>query len=312
MEILITPQEACDLWPGLQKENPGVQVLLTGAEVHDSKKLSDLLAKVDAAILGVERVDAEVLKDARRLKVISRFGVGFDAISISALKERGIRLTNTPGAMSLGVARHTLALVLAITSRLKDHWIHLGKNEWLRLENAPFGETTLGIVGMGHVGMEVARMALSLGFNVVAFSRSDFLMGGVARASSLESLIDESNLISLHLPLIPETRHLISGKILERMNHKSLINVSRGALVDETQILESLESGRLEYYGADVFEVEPLDGISAKLVRHPRVIATPHVAARDKTTNTMILKQALNNAIQALQGNDKEVKSYVL
>lgn len=312
MEILITPQEACQLWPRLEKEWPEVRVRLAHGEIHDSRKLGDLLAKVDAVILGIEKIDREVLKDARSLKIISRFGVGCDTIDPAALQERGIRLTNTPGAMALGVARHTLSLLLAMTANLKEHWKNLENNQWLRLDNAPFGEITLGVVGMGAIGKEVAKMALALGFTVLGWNRSDFLLGGVAKAASLEQLIDAADVVSLHLPLTPETHHLFQGKILDRLKGKSLINVSRGGLVDEADLLQRLENGELKHYAADVFEQEPLKEVSLQLARHPRVIATPHVAAKDQATAFVMLKQAMRNAVCALQGNHQEVKAYVV
>jgi D-3-phosphoglycerate dehydrogenase len=285
---------------------------LTYGQVQDPRKLADLLVRVDAAVLGVERVDAAVLDAAARLKIISRFGVGFDAIDLEALKRKGIRLAITRGCMGAAVARQTLAFLLSITFNLLDHNRRLKQGRWERFPNRSCSEMTLGVVGMGEVGGEVACLARALGYTVVAYSRSRSNVEGVSFAGSPRELILNSDVVSLHLRLTAETREMVSGEVLNWLTGKSLINTARGGLVSEIQVLEALNAGRLCYYATDVFESEPIQGISQELARHERVICTPHVAAMDPATAGRMLRRALENATNCLGGLHGEVNSYVL
>ena len=313
MRILITPAEACHVWDRVKAELGGdFDPILTHGQVDDPERLSDLLGGADAAILGLERVADSVLGPSPRVRIISRFGVGYDAIDLEALKKRGIRLTNTPGCMTHAVARQTIAFLLAITFNLIEHNRRLKRGEWVRTPNGSCSETTLGIVGMGAVGREVAHLARVLGFNVAAFSRSHALCEGVLASESLKELIQWSDVVSLHVALTPETHEMISGEVIDWLSGKSLINTARGGLVAERQILEALTEGHLRYYATDVFAVEPVAGISRELVLHERVICTPHVGAMDRATARLMLRQAVSNAVNCLAGCDDGVNAYVL
>ncbi|MFQ5804155.1 MAG: NAD(P)-dependent oxidoreductase [Candidatus Methylomirabilales bacterium] len=313
MKILVTPAEACRAWDHVRLEL-GLEFapILTHGQVEDPQQLAHLLSGVDAAILGLERVDASVLRSSSHLKVISRFGVGFDAIDLDELKGRGIRLTNTPGCMAYAVARQTIAFLLAITFNLFDHNRRLKEGSWVRMPNGSCSETTLGIVGMGAVGREVAELARPLGYRVASFGRSRSSYEGVDRSESLKDLIHQSDVVSLHVPLALETHELISGAVVGWLSGKSLINTSRGGLVSEEQILNALNEGLLRYYATDVFSVEPIRDVSKELARHERVICTPHVGAQDPVTARWMLRQAVSNAVNCLTGLHEVVNAYVL
>ena len=311
--VLITPAEACDAWDELKEElGSSEEVVLTHGQVDDVARFAGLLAQADGAILGLERVDDQVLGSSTPLKVISRFGVGYDAIDLGALRERSIRLTNTPGCQPPAVARQTVAFLLAITFNLAENSRRLKLGEWVRVPNGSCEDTTLGIVGIGTVGREVASLALALGYRVVAYNRSPFSGNQVEVASSLEDLIQRSDVVTIHVALNSETRGLISGEALRWLEGKSLINTARGGIVSEREVLKALNDGTLLYYATDVFEIEPIGGISSELARHERVICTPHVAAMDPATARAMLKQAINNIRYCLVGADEKVNAYVL
>ena len=313
MRLLITPPEACSLWEKVQNRvDSSIQTILTYGQIVNAQELGKLLMDVDAVILGIEKINDTVLNGAGSLKVISRFGVGCDAIDMEVLKKKRIRLTNTPGAMASGVARHTMAFILAICFHMKEHFENLQQGRWSRKPNHSCFGTRLGVVGMGSIGKEVAKLAFNFGFKVTGFNRSPFQAEGVERASSLKELIQKSDIISLHLPLTPETRGLVSKEVVEWLHGKYLINMSRGLVVEEEELLTSLNAGGLQCYATDVFTNEPIAGMSLALTRHPKVLATPHVAAMDPDTALKMLEQSLNNVLNCLKGEHQGVHAYVV
>ena len=313
MKILITPAEACVAWEDLAGEfASNVKIHLTHGQVDDSASLSKLLEENDGVILGLEPINGEVLGSSDTLKIVSRFGVGYDAVDLGALKERGIRLSNTPGCQYAAVARQTIAFLLAITFNLPEHGRRLKTGEWARSSNRSCEETVLGIAGMGGIGREVASLAVGLGFPVIGYNRSPFSIENVATAESIKDLVRRSDVVSIHLPLNSETRGLFSSEVLNWLEGKSLINTARGGIASEEDVLQALTRGTLQYYASDVFEVEPIGGISRELVEHPRVISTPHVAAMDPATARRMVRQAYNNIRHCLAGEHEMVNSYVL
>lgn len=246
------------------------------------------------------------------MKVISRFGLGYDAIDLEALRRKGIRLAISRGCMPYAVARQTVGFLLSITFNFIEHYLALNQGKWLRTANRSCSDTMLGILGMGAVGREVARIAGLLGYRVAAYSRSMATCEGLFIADSFKNLVQQSDIISLHVPLTPGTRELISGEVLGWLSGKSLINTARGGLVSERQILDALNAGLLRYYATDVFSVEPIGAISKELAAHERVICTPHVGAFDRVTARLMLRQAVSNAIHCLNGRHEAVNAYVL
>lgn len=313
LKFLITPVEACQAWDSLPSDwRQEIDPTLTFGAVKEKSQLTQLLGKVDAAVLGLERIDGEVLCDTKQLKIISRFGVGYDSIHLEALRGKGIRLTNTPGAMTPGVVRQTIAFLLAGCHRLTLHDRRIKNGEWSRLPNAAPSETTLGLVGLGRIGREVARIAQFLGFRVAAYNRSPFDFPGIVRHTTLQALVEASAVISLHLPLNEETSGMISARNLPWFKERGFINTSRGGLVVERDLLQSLDRGEPAWYATDVFAQEPPTGVSLDLARHERVLATPHVAAMDRETAATMLYRAVGNALHSLKGHHEKVETYVL
>lgn len=308
--ILVTPQEACRSLGCLpERLLDAIEITPTYGRLSNEKKLISLLKDKDAAVLDLEPIGPEVLKSCPYLKVISRFGEGCDSIDFKSAKKMGVRITKTRGASSLAVARHALTLILSLLHRITENDRNLKAGLWERKCNISENDIKLGIVGFGKIGQSLADLAQKLGFKILLYSRTH----GASRylfVDTLEELINLSDIISIHLPLTPETKHIISKDVIRKLSGKYLVNTARGGLVDEKALLESLENGGLLGYAADVFLNEPVKGVSKKLAGYPKVIASPHIAALDKITAVNMTKRAFENALNCLKNNHSEVISY--
>ena len=310
--ILITPKAAGEslsaLSPGLLKD---VEAVPTYGRLEDSKRLISLLKGKDAVVLDLESITSGILKSCPKLRIISRFGEGCDAIDLESAKRFGIRIARTRAVASKAVARHTMALILAMTHNITDNDRNLKKGLWLRRHNLPDANMTLGILGLGKIGMAVAEMASSIGFKILAYDTRK-IRSSHSFVSSLEELAMSSDIISLHLSLTSDTRNIISEEIIEKLNGKYLVNTARGGLVDERALLISLEKNKLSGYATDVFSREPVSGISGKLAKNPKTICSPHVATLDKITAVKMTEQAVKNILHCLNNEHDKVVSYVV
>ena len=236
-------------------------------------------------------ITAAIMDAAPRLRVIGRHGVGLDNIDLAAAAERRIAVVYTPGANDQAVAEHAIALLLALCRKLAaaDAAVRAGDWAWRNRElTRELAGTTLGVVGMGRIGFKVASVAHAIGMQIiyhdaVAVPAAEGQLG--ARRVPLATLLRTSDAVTLHAPLLPETRGLIGAAQLAIMQpHAVLINTARGELVDTTALLAALEAGHLAGAGLDVYDPEPPPPESP-LLRHPGVLLTPHAAAL--TTATM-------------------------
>ena len=257
---------------------PGWEVVLPGAGA-----LAAELAHADGLVVrSSTRVTDELLEQAPRLRVIGRAGVGVDNIDLDAATRRGILVMNTPGGNATSVAEHTLALLLALARLVPqlNAAIHAGRWEKSGALGVELRGKTLGLVGFGRVGSEVARRARALELRVLAYD--PYISEGVAEEAGVElvpldELVSRSDFISLHAALSPATENLINaGSIAKMKRGARLINTARGELVDEAALAEALRSGHLAGAALDVFAVEPPR--NSPLLGLPNVIATPHVA----------------------------------
>lgn len=223
-----------------------------------------------------DTVDAGLFEAAGpQLRVIAQHAVGFDNVDLEAATARGVVVTNTPDVLTAATAEFTLALLLALVRRVAegDRLVRAG-GPWSWEPTAMLGVglagKTLGLVGRGRIGRELARLAEAFGMRVVHTSRS----GGL----SLAELLAEADVVSLHVPLTHETRHLIDAAALARMRPDAvLVNTSRGPVVDESALADALEAGRIAGAALDVFEREP--EVEPRLLSLPNVVLTPHVAS---------------------------------
>ncbi|KAA9394297.1 hydroxyacid dehydrogenase [Kocuria coralli] len=237
------------------------------------------LTRADGAIVrAAAPVGAGELAAMPALKVIARTGVGYNLVDVDAAAARGIPVAITPGSNTNAVAEGVFAHLLHLTKRLGPLTRLVREGRWDERGEVVVGdleEATLGIVGYGRIGRRVHRIAEAFGMRVVAYDPVAEIPDGI-RAASLEGLLESSDAVTLHLPLLPETRGLIGEAELGRMRPSSiLLNLSRGGLLDEDAVLAALETGRLAGVGLDAFEPEP--PADHPLYHHPSVVLSPHL-----------------------------------
>ncbi len=224
-------------------------------------------------------VTGAVMAQVPTLKIVARHGVGVDDVDVAEATRRGILVTRAPGSNTRAVAEHTLALILALVKNLHGLSAQVAAGRW-RDAGTAGGDVAglrLGLLGYGEIGRAVAPLARAFGMQITAYTRRS-TPSGVARAATLPALLQNSDVLSLHLPMNAANRHLIGAAELAALPRGAyVINTSRGGLIDEAALLAALERGHIEGAGLDVFEQEP-PSAHDPLRRHPRVIVTPHVA----------------------------------
>jgi D-3-phosphoglycerate dehydrogenase len=288
-------------------------------------KVEEEIRDADALLVrSATKVTAQLLAEAKRLAVIGRAGVGVDNIDLDAATRKGVLVMNTPGGNAISVAEHTMTMLLAMAHPVAqaDASMKSGKWDKRKFTGSELRDKTLGLVGVGTIGTEVARLAQAHKMNVVAYD--PYVSSVVAseqniRLVPLEDILKISDFISLHCSLTPETRHLINARTLAAMKKGVRIaNCARGELVDEAALLAALDSGRVAAAGLDVFEAEP--PANPRLVQHPNVIATPHIAGSteeaQKVVGTRIAQQlrdylatgAVKNAVNMPAVSPEEFK----
>ena len=268
------------------------------------------LADLDALLAGGENLNAATMDQAANLKIIARNGVGFDKVDLDYCTQRGIVVTNTPGAMADAVADLTFALLLGMVRSLKlgDHRVKTAD-----AYDVPVGEDlcamTLGLVGCGRIGAEVVRRAR--GFKMRVLVHDPWIDDAQIRALGAEpadraTLLSQADAVTLHLPLTEENRHLVNAEFLGLMKEGAyLINTARGGLVDEAALIAALDSGHLGHLGGaglDCQATEPPQGQSLELVRRDKVLALPHTGSRTLTARKRMALVAAQSIVALLQG----------
>ncbi|CAN5809161.1 hypothetical protein BH24DEI2_BH24DEI2_17230 [soil metagenome] len=260
-------------------------------------------------IAGGVEYTAAVMDKAPNLKVIARTGIGVDTVDVTAATARGIAVVNTPDAPSVPTAEQTMMLLLAVAKQLKQSELRLraGEGNFHARHNAlELAGKTLGLAGFGRIARLVARMAQGFAMTVVTFDPyvpAEVLEGtGVERAPSFDKLLARSDIVSLHTPLLPETRHLMNAAAFAKMKRGSLfINAGRGGLVDEAALLAVVTSGHLFGAGLDVTDPEPARPDNP-LLHLENVVVTPHVASATPEGKTRMFVGALEQVVQVLKG----------
>ena len=258
-----------------------------------------------------DKIDSEVMDSfGPQLKIVANMAVGFDNIDAQEAKKRGIMITNTPGVLTDTVAEHTFALMLAIAHRISEadkftrSGQYIGWAPMLMLGN-DLSRKTLGIVGLGRIGSRVAHHAVK-GFEMKVLyydvnRNEEFEKEFGAVYVSLDDLLKQSDFVSIHVPLLPATQHLINAEKLKLMKPTSyLINTSRGPIIDEAALAMALADKTIKGAALDVFEFEPK--ITPELLSIDNVILTPHIASATEETRSKMSVLAATNIIEALEG----------
>ncbi|MFA6446194.1 MAG: D-glycerate dehydrogenase [Candidatus Paceibacterota bacterium] len=258
-----------------------------------------------------DRIDAEIFDSAPSVKIYSNYASGFDNIDLGAAKKRGIIVTNAPADLSAeAVAEHTIALILALAARIveADEFVRRGKYEgWSPMNfigTDVFGKT-IGIVGAGRIGRRVAYYAKGLGMKILYtdIERNTEMEEkfGAIYCSSVDELLPKVDIVTLHVPLLDSTRHLINEVRLKMMKSTSfLINTSRGPVVEEKALERALKDKIITAAALDVFEFEP--DVSSELIKLQNVILTPHIASASDGARNQMAEIAANNIIDFLEG----------
>jgi glyoxylate reductase len=271
---------------------------------HD--ELVGMAPEVDAIVcLLTNRIDATVLAaGAPRLKVVANVAVGYDNIDVDAAAEQGIAVCNTPGVLDETTADLAFLLILAAARRVWEAESDLRAGRWPGWDVDQYlgrdvHAAVLGVVGFGRVGQAVARRATGFGMEVLHHTRRDSGLAGWR--GDLDRLLAESDIVTLHVPLTDETRHLIDARRLAVMKRDAvLVNTSRGPVVDEEALALALEAGAIFAAGLDVYEREP--EVHPRLLAAPRTVLLPHIGSATVATRTRMAQVAAENVVAVLAG----------
>lgn len=310
MKILITqyiPKE------GLTElfENHEVLMPESGGFTFDAQK--KLIRDVDILLsLFSSAVPKELLQEAKNLKMISNFGVGYNNIDLTFAKKRKIIVTNTPDPVTLPTAEHTLGLMLSLLRRIAEMDQKLKQQkvaDWKVMSN--LGHTlngkTLGIIGMGKIGQATTKIAQAFGMHVLYYSRTQKSEDLEQQLNTLwipfNDLLKSADIISLHVPLTSQTRHLIGAKELQLMKNTAyLINTARGPIIDEKALVNALKANKIAGAGLDVFEEEPK--IHPELLNFENVVLTPHIGTGTIETRIETAQCAADNIMAFINGEE--------
>jgi len=267
--------------------------------------LVDFLAASQKAIIGLERIDLHLLDALPDLKVISKYGVGLDNVDLAALEQRGVLLGWTGGVNKRSVSELVIALMITLLRKLPEAHRAVSDGPWHNVFGRQLSDCTVGIVGCGHVGMDLATLLRAFGTRVLAYDiadRSGFYAANAIEGVTLEELLARSDVVTLHVPLDESTRSLMNTDRLALMKQGAcLVNAARGGLVDETALAECLRSGSLAGAACDVFEQEP--PVGSPLLGLPTFIGTPHIGGSAEEAILAMGRSAidgLDSAVPAL------------
>lgn len=287
-------------------QETGWEIITARGPLNEADTLA-LVGDIDGYICGDDMITRKVLEKARpRLRILSKYGIGVDKIDIAAATEMVLPVLFTPGVNHTTVAEHTFALLLALVRNLVDEANFVRSGNWKRMTGHEIMGRRLGIFGLGRIGKEVAIRAKAFAMEVAAYDLywdEDFArIHGIERITDLDSLIYNSDILSLHANLTPETHNLINLQRLSRMRDGAIIlNCARGELVESGAVAHALKMGKLAGYAADVLEEEP-PRADHPLLTAPNCIITPHIGSRTHQSVGRQATKAVQNLILAMNG----------
>jgi D-3-phosphoglycerate dehydrogenase / 2-oxoglutarate reductase len=293
-------------------EAKGQTIMRESAQVDDRKGISteELLKVVgdyDAVIVrGRTKITPEVLAAAPNLKVVGRAGVGVDNINLDAARAHGVKVVNSPIATTIAVAELAMGMMLAVVREIPRADSAMKNGQWLKKElvGTELNGKTLGVIGCGRIGSAVAKRAAAFGMEIIAYDNSISdeevtIRGGLP--VTLDDLLARSDIITMHIPLTPDTRNLLDAASFEKMKPGVfIVCAARGGVIDEDALLSALNSGKVAGAALDVFVKEP--PVEMDLVKHPKVIAIPHVGAQTKEAQERAAVDIGTEVLAALNG----------
>lgn len=276
---------------------------------YSMEELQALIPRADAAIAG-GKLPGEVIRAGKRLRIIANYGAGYDSVDIAAAAECGVPVTNIPDTVTGATAELAVGLMLAVSRRIGEMNLRFRREDSAalfgmgRYMGATLEGRTLGIIGCGRIGARVAQTAKALGMRVIAHSRRP-VSADVAENCDLPTLLSTADVISLHCPATPETRHLLDAAAFAAMKPGAIvINTARGAVIDHAALAGALRSGKLAGAGLDVYPEEPR--IPADLLAMDNVVCTPHAGANTAQTRAAMAEACARQILDALAGKRPE------
>ncbi|MEN6482544.1 MAG: phosphoglycerate dehydrogenase [Anaerolineaceae bacterium] len=309
LNLLVTPasfaQSKPEIWDDLERifgkvcRNPFARPLT-------SQELASMITDIDALIAGLDDINAEVFEKANRLQVISRYGVGIEKVNLQAATAHKVIVTNTPGANAVSVAELAIGLMLACMRTICQLNTETRKGQWPRSEGISLRGKTVGLIGIGAIGLEVADRLHPFGCRVIAsdpFAKPEVANAHAVELVSLDEVNTTADVISLHSPVTPQTKEMVNKEFLAKVKRGVvIINTARGQLINESALAEALQSGQVRSAGLDVFTTEP-PGANNPLFQFPQVVATPHTGAHCDDAITAMSTQAVENLLAVLNGD---------
>ncbi len=274
-----------------------------------SAEVARLLPGIDGYIAGLDQIDSSALEAADKLKVIARYGVGVDNIDIEAARAKGICVTNTPGANSVSVAELTIGLILSLSRRIPEAVFATRAGGWPRLTGLSLAGKTVGLLGLGAIGKQVIQRLAGFACRLMAYD--PVADEGFAREKNvilapMDEVVSQADFLSLHLPLLPETRDLVNAGFLAKMKKGAyLINTSRGELIDESALAEAVRQEQLAGAALDVFTQEPPEA-GHPLLSLPQVLVTPHSASHTDGAMNAMGWMALRDCLKVLRDEEPQ------
>lgn len=294
-------------------EENGKEIFRAGAEMDDRKGISadellQIIGEYDALVVrGRTKVTPAVFDAAKKLKVVGRAGVGVDNIDLAAAKAHNVTVVNSPTATTLAVAELAMALMLSIVREIPRADAGMKSGNWLKkeLEGTELWKKTLGVIGFGRIGAAVGVRAAAFDMKVIAYdpvlSDEEIKKRG-AEPVTLDQLYARADIITIHVPLIDSTRAMVNASAFSKMKKGVIIiDAARGGVIQEDDLLAALDSGHVAAAGLDVFNTEPPGDIA--LVKHPKVVCTPHIGAQTAEAQSRAADDIANEVLAGLRGD---------
>ncbi|TWF59008.1 phosphoglycerate dehydrogenase [Neorhizobium alkalisoli] len=304
--ILVTPRSlTAEPHPEVERlRDLGFEIVYsTAGAMPTEQELMTLVPDCVGWLAGVEPVTPKIIAVAEKLKVISRNGVGVDNLPIETLNQRGVQIMIAEGANSLGVAELTIGLIFSAMRSIPLADAGIKSGGWPRVRGMEVRGRTIGVIGCGAIGREVARMAIALGANVIAFdpARPNLDLPSASFSyAEVDEIVAQADILSLHCPLPRDGSALLTEERLALCKQgQVIINTARSKLIDEAALIDALEDGRVGAYATDVFDEEPPTSLT--LAAHPRVIATSHIGGFTTESVERATRIAADNLLTALR-----------
>jgi len=289
------------------KDQVGEVIYSTTGKPLTSVEVAHLLPGMDGYIAGLDTINSQALETADRLRVISRYGVGVDSVDLQACKDKNIIVTNTPGANTVSVAELSLGMILALARQLPVAMEATRRGQWPRLDGLSLVGKTIAIIGLGAIGKQLVRRLSGFDCHIVAYDPipdHKYAQENQVQLLSMDEALPQADFVSLHVPLLPETRGLVNEAFITRMKKGSfLVNTSRGELLDEEVVFRALIDEHLSGAALDVFTKEP-PGSDNPLLSLPQVIPTPHMGAHTDGAVNAMGWMSLEDCLAVLRGEE--------